>query len=72
MFFAWIICIITGFSLQFEETVTTEVLLQSLLLGIGCLALCILLNIAVDKIKAKKAQSRSKQPKINNSALPKR
>ena len=60
MFFAWIICIITGFSLQFEETVTTDILLQSLLLGVVCLALCILLNIIVDKIKAKKAESRSK------------
>ena len=60
MFFAWIICIVTGFSLQFEETVTTGILLQSLLLGIVCLALCILLNIIVDKIKAKKAVTKSK------------
>lgn len=52
MFFAWIICIITGFSLNFEETVAVDVVAKSLLLGFVCLGLCILLNIVVDKIKA--------------------
>ena len=61
MFFAWIICIITGFSLSFEETVTFDVVLKSLLLGVVCLGLCILLNIIVDKIKAKIEEHKSKQ-----------
>ena len=60
MFFAWIICIITGFSLKFEDTVAADVVAKSLLLGVVCLALCIVLNIIVDKIKAKKAVTKSK------------
>lgn len=61
MFFAWIICIITGFSLNFEKTVAFDVVLKSLLLGVTCLGLCILLNIIVDKIKEKIDKCKSKQ-----------
>lgn len=56
MFFAWIICIITGFSLNFEEPVASDVVFKSILLGVACFGLCILLNIIVDKCKAKAAQ----------------
>ena len=61
MFFAWIICIITGFSLSFKETVSFEVVLQSLLLGVVVLALCIVLNIIVDKLKAKLEEHKLKK-----------
>lgn len=60
MFFAWLISIFTGFELKFEQPVSRNVVLQSLILGVVCLALCILLNIIVDKIKAKKAVTKSK------------
>ena len=61
MFFAWIICLITGFSLSFKEAVTFDVVSESLLLGVVCLGLCILLNIIVDKIKAKIEEHKQKQ-----------
>ena len=52
MFFAWIVCIITGFSLKYETPVSTAVLWQSVALTLGVLALCILRDIIGEKIAA--------------------
>ena len=54
MFYAWILCIITGFSVRYEETVTVGVLWGSVLLTVVCLILCTLRGIVGDKLKKKK------------------
>ena len=55
MFFAWIISIITGFSLKYEN-VTPVIVFKSILLSLVCLGAGILLNIISDKL-AKKQQA---------------
>jgi hypothetical protein len=50
MFFAWIVCIITGFSMKYEEPIAPEVLWGSVALTLGCLALCILRDIIGEKL----------------------
>ena len=42
MFYAWIISVVTGFSVFYQEPVPAEVLLGSVLLTFCCLVLCIL------------------------------
>ena len=61
MFFAWAISVITGFSLFYEETVSSDIVLKSVLISFASLALCILLNIVVDKVKAKFAANKAKK-----------
>ena len=51
MFFAWIICAVTGFSVFYKESVPDGVLLKSILLTVCCLVLCILRGILGDKLK---------------------
>jgi fucose 4-O-acetylase-like acetyltransferase len=53
MFFAWIISVITGFSIFYEETVPGKTVFLSFLLTLACLALGILRNVVEDKIKSK-------------------
>lgn len=50
MFFAWIVCTITGFSMKYEEPIAPEVLWGSVALTFGCLALCILRDIIGEKL----------------------
>ena len=54
MFFAWIICQITGFSMKYEEPVEMATVGKSALLCAACLTLCILRYVIEDKIKAGK------------------
>lgn len=58
MFFAWIISMITGFSTRYPEEVDAGLVAKSLLLTLVCLGLAVLLAIAQDKIKARRAASR--------------
>ena len=55
MFYAWIICVVTGFSLKYQAPVTTGVLVKSLLLTIACLGLFTLGYIIADWIATRKA-----------------
>ena len=61
MFFAWIIGLITGFSVMYEETASGEVIAGSVLMTVVCLVLCILRGVLDDKLKEirekKKAQT---------------
>ena len=52
MFFAWIICLLTGFSLQYEEPFTGTLVVKSFLLALACLGLSVLRCIAGDRIAA--------------------
>ena len=61
MFFAWVISIIAGFSVFYEETVSSDVVWMSVLAAFASLALCILLNIIVDKVKTKFAAGKAKK-----------
>jgi hypothetical protein len=56
MFFAWIISVITGFSVQYKDPVTAGVIAGSVLLTVVCVALCILRGMLDDKLKQKAAQ----------------
>ena len=54
MFIAWILCNLTGFSTRYPETADAGLLLKSLLLTLGCLALCALYAAGADKFKARR------------------
>ncbi len=54
MFFAWIICQITGFSMKYEEPVEMATVWKSVLLCAVCFTLCVLRYVIEDKIKAGK------------------
>lgn len=57
MFFAWIICNITGFTLKYDpETMefTTTLVLKSLGIALGAIVLSLLCSIISDKIKSRK------------------
>lgn len=54
MFFAWILCTITGFSIQYEEPSSAGTIAKSLLLTLTCLALGVLVNLLSDAVAAKK------------------
>ena len=56
MFFAWIICTITGFSIQYEAPVSSGVLGGSILLTAACIALCILRGFLSDRLKKKSSR----------------
>ncbi len=51
--FAWALCTIFGFSMQYEEVVDAVTLLKSILLTIGSLALCIAAYFVEEKLKKK-------------------
>ena len=53
MFFAWIISIITGFSLRYPEEVDGAFLWKTILLAAVCLVLCILRYVFADVITGK-------------------
>lgn len=56
VFVAWIICMITGFSMRYDpKTVTGEQLAISILLTAVSISISILISICADKIKAGKA-----------------
>ena len=56
VFIAWIICMITGFSMRYDpENVTGEQLAISIVLAIVSIALSILISVCADKIKSKRA-----------------
>ena len=48
--FAWALCTIFGFSMQYEEVVDAVTLLKSILLTIGSLALCIAAYFVEEKL----------------------
>ena len=52
MFIAWIISQITGFSLSYEDPSDPLTITLSILLGVGCLVICILRYVVGDKITA--------------------
>ena len=54
MFFAWILCTITGFSLHYEEPVTAGVMAGSVLLILSCLALVTLRYVIGDRVSSTK------------------
>lgn len=51
MFYAWILCVLTGFSVQYEEPVSAEVVAGSVLLIFICVDLCILRGFLDDREK---------------------
>lgn len=51
MFFAWIICIITGFSIRYEEPTDAGTIAKSVLLTAACLGLTIIRNMIEDRLK---------------------
>jgi fucose 4-O-acetylase-like acetyltransferase len=53
VFFAWALCTIFGFSMQYEEVVDVATLLRSILLTIGSLALCIAAYFVEEKLENK-------------------
>ena len=53
MFFAWIICAITGFSVRYEDPSPAGVIAKSLILTLMCLGLGILINILSDFLASK-------------------
>lgn len=56
VFIAWIICMITGFSMKYDpENVTGEQLAISIVLAVVSIALSILISVCADKIKSKRA-----------------
>ena len=55
VFIAWIICMITGFSMRYDpEKVTGEQLAISIVLAVVTIIITILISICADKIKARK------------------
>lgn len=54
MFLAWIICTVTGFSLQYGEIITGDILIKSILLALACIALGIVWNILAEKLRPNK------------------
>ncbi|MBR4485396.1 MAG: hypothetical protein IKI79_00780 [Erysipelotrichaceae bacterium] len=52
--FAWALCTIFGFSMQYEEVVDAVTLLKSILLTVGSLALCIAAYFVEEKLENKK------------------
>ena len=52
MFFAWALCIITGFSMNYQEPASGEVMAGSILLILGSLGLVILRYAIIDRIAA--------------------
>lgn len=56
MFFAWIICQITGFSIFYDENPSLSVILESFLLFAVVLSLCISRYVIGDKLKKEKAK----------------
>ena len=60
MFFAWILSIITGFSLRYPEEVDGGFLFKTILLAAVCLVLCILRYVFADVITGKL----SKEPAV--------
>ena len=74
VFIAWIICMITGFSMRYDpKTVTVEQFAYSLLLAEVSITVSILISICVEKIKgrrsakacAKAAQNQTEQKKTH-------
>lgn len=59
MFFAWIVCVLTGFSVMYEKTVDSSVLAGSFIVSAISIALCILTGLLSDKLKAKKKVAES-------------
>ncbi len=56
VFIAWIICMITGFSMRYDpEKVTGETIAISIVLAVVTIIITILISICADKIKARKA-----------------
>lgn len=55
IFYAWILSVITGFSIRYEETASASVLAGSILMTVSSLALCILHSIIADKLKKQKS-----------------
>ena len=56
VFVAWIICMITGFSMRYDpKTVTGEQLAISIVLAVVSIVISILISICADKIKSRKA-----------------
>ncbi|HBE15992.1 MAG TPA: hypothetical protein DCY72_07110 [Ruminococcaceae bacterium] len=56
VFIAWVIGMMTGFSIRYDpKNVTGEQLAISLLLAVVSIAVSILISICADKIKSKKA-----------------
>ncbi|MBR4608906.1 MAG: hypothetical protein IKO38_00480 [Erysipelotrichaceae bacterium] len=51
--FAWALCTIFGFSMQYEEVVDAVTLLKSILLTVGSLALCIAAYFVEEKLEKK-------------------
>jgi hypothetical protein len=51
--FAWALCTIFDFSMQYEEVVDAVTLLKSILLTIGSLALCIAAYFVEEKLENK-------------------
>ena len=54
MFFAWVIGLITGFSVMYPETVSADTVWKSVLLTLACLALGVAANVVQDRWKARK------------------
>ena len=54
MFFAWIICNITGFSTRYPAEPEAGLVAKSLLLAFACMGLCTLCAIIEDRLKARK------------------
>ena len=55
-FFAWVISIITGFSLRYPDTITSDVFWKSVALTAGSFALCVLFVIVKEKIEESKKE----------------
>ena len=53
MFFAWILCTITGFPIRYPEEADAAFFWKSVLLTLACLALCILRYVFADVITGK-------------------
>ena len=55
MFFAWIICMITGTSIGYPDNADAGLVFRSVLLSFGCLVLSVLCAVVTDKIKARRS-----------------
>lgn len=58
MFYAWIICAITGFSVRYREPVSSGVLVGSIFLTIACTVLCILSGLLSDRLKMARSKAK--------------
>ena len=60
MFFAWIFCLITGFSTSYKEPITASTVWMSILLTVFSLTFCVLRIVVGDYIAERKAETANK------------